>query len=137
MINSLRCVVLDTTERGLVDQFYRAHGSPMKTKSAHTVWSVRDDRLHACLCLQPVAHGHWLTGLFVTPALRNMGLAGRLITAARASVSGPVWLFCNPDLERLYARYGFQRCAELPQQLCSKLERYQRSKPLIALYMAQ
>ncbi|WP_373185671.1 GNAT family N-acetyltransferase [Halopseudomonas sp.] len=132
---SRRCVLLDPAERALADQFYRLHGSQMKTRPAHKVWAIRGESLQACLCLQPIANGHWLTSLFVDPALRGQGLAGYLLEHACASLEGSVWLFCHPGLEHLYARHGFAVCPELPESLASKLQRYQRNKALIALWL--
>ncbi len=120
-------------EHSLADQFYRLHGSRMKTRPTHQVWVVRTDALHACLCLQPIAHGHWLTSLFVDPALRGQGIAQQLLDNACASVAGPVWLFCHPDLQLLYAKRGFVVCRALPSPLADRLKRYQRTKLLIAM----
>lgn len=127
------CVPLDPAERELADQFYRRHGSRMKTTPAHQVWVVRSDRLHACLCLQQVAQGYWLTSLFVDPALRKKGLASWLVREACAPVTRPVWLFCHPDLEPVYSSLGFANSTLLPESLADKLQRYRRSKPLLAM----
>lgn len=128
------CTPLDPDERHLADLFYRSHGSQMKTRPEHRVWAIREDRVLACLCLQPVASGHWLTSLFVDPALRGKGLAGYLLKHACASLEGPVWLFCHPGLERFYRSNGFVLCPHLPEQLNSRLQRYQRNKALIAMW---
>lgn len=129
-----RCCALSAEEKPLAEQFYKAHGSRMKIRAHHTPWVVlRGDRLLACLCLQPVAQGHWLTSLFVHPACRRSGLASTLLAAACAAVEGPIWLFCQPQLEILYRQQGFVRSAGLPESLGAKLQRYQRSKDLIAM----
>jgi N-acetylglutamate synthase-like GNAT family acetyltransferase len=119
----------------MADSFYRLHGSKMRTRAEHAVWSVRADQLLACLCLQHVAHGHWLTNLFVDPRMRRHGLAGSLLDKACASVRGPVWLFCHPELEQFYRGHGFASCESLPESLASKLQRYQRSKNLLPLWL--
>lgn len=130
------CARLISAQRDLGDRFYRMHGSRMKTRPEHTVWVVRGEQVLACLCLQPMAHGHWLTSLFVDPGMRRQGLAGRLLDAACASVYGPVWLFCQPELEQLYRSHGFIHCPTLPESLASKLQRYQRSKNLLPMWLA-
>lgn len=132
-IGSIECGLLNPTNRTLADQFYRRHGSRMKTRPAHQVWVIRSDSLLACLCLQPVAEGYWLTSLFVDPAHRRRGMAQQLLDTARSGVPGPVWLFCNPELQALYVKSGFEICTLLPESLADRLERYQRSKPLIAM----
>ncbi|MFT6430054.1 MAG: GNAT superfamily N-acetyltransferase [Halopseudomonas sp.] len=132
-IGPTECGLLDPTQRTLADQFYRRYGSRMKTRPAHQVWAIQSDSLLACLCLQPVAEGYWLTNLFVDPAHRRRGIAQQLIDTARIGVAGPVWLFCNPQLQALYVKSGFEICSQLPERLADRLERYQRSKPLIAM----
>ncbi|WP_223825434.1 GNAT family N-acetyltransferase [Halopseudomonas salina] len=119
----------------MADKFYRLHGSRMKTRPEHTVWAMRSDQLVACLCLQPMAHGQWLTSLFVDPRMRRQGLAGHLLENACASVTGPIWLFCQPGLEQLYRSHGFAHCPSLPESLASKLKRYQRSKDLVPMWL--
>lgn len=129
-----RCEPLAPTERHLADSFYRLHGSRMKTRPVHTVWTVRSDQILACLCLQPMSHGQWLTSLFVDPRMRRQGLAGYLLNDACASVNGPVWLFCQPELVPLYRNHGFIPCPSLPESLASKLQRYQRRKELLPMW---
>lgn len=124
---------LPPTEKALVNAFYRGHGSAMKAGSQHSVWALRQTSLSACLCLQPVTQGQWLTGLFVAPDQRRQGHAGRLLQAVRHAYPGPIWLFCKPQLAELYARHGFVSCRDLPPVLADRLQRYQRTKPLIAL----
>jgi GNAT superfamily N-acetyltransferase len=80
-----------------------------------------------------VVGGQWLTGVFVDPAYRGQGLAGRLIAAAAAEVQGTLWLLCHPDLEGLYQRMGFTQDTLLPQSLSERLVRYKRNKPMIAM----
>jgi hypothetical protein len=60
-----------------------------------------------------------------------------LIEAALAGHSGPTWLFCHPDLAAYYQRLGFSITAQLPEALASRLQRYQRSKSLLAMVRAQ
>lgn len=87
----------------------------------------------AGLNLTPIAQGHWLTGLLVDPAHRGQGIAAMLVERARAQLPGPLWLFCHPDLQALYERMGFATAPALPQALADRLERYRRSKSLIAM----
>lgn len=129
----MRCAALHPDDRHLADQFYKAHGSRMKTRPSHTVWALRSDYILACLCLQPIANGSWLTSLFVDPAHRRSGLAGQLLASACAATDGPLWLFCQPHLEPLYRQQGFVRSAGLPESLSAKLRRYQRTKDLIGM----
>ncbi len=128
-----RCAVLAADDRHLADRFYRAHGSRMKTRAEHIIWTLNTDRMLAALCLQAVAQGHWLTSLFVDPGYRRAGLASTLLDAACTSVEGPVWLFCQPQLEPLYRQQGFTRSTCLPESLAGKLQRYRRSKDLMAM----
>jgi GNAT superfamily N-acetyltransferase len=132
-IEALECGLLAPTHRSLVDPFYRRHRSQMKTRPAHQIWAIRSNSILACLCLQPIAEGYWLTSLFVDPAQRRRGMAQQLLDTARSGVPGPVWLFCNPELLALYAKSGFGVCTLLPEPLADRFERYQRSKPLIAM----
>lgn len=60
-------------------------------------------------------------------------MARTLLDTACASVAGPVWLFCHPDLQKLYARSGFLGSPQLPEPLADRLSRYQRNKLLIAM----
>ncbi len=80
-----------------------------------------------------MAEGHWLTSLFVAPALRGQAIAATLVQQSLAHTPGPVWLFCNPELLAFYQRLGFTPCQRLPEALANRLARYTRSKPLVAL----
>ncbi|MFO7703744.1 MAG: GNAT family N-acetyltransferase [Halopseudomonas sp.] len=115
--------------------FYRLHGSPMKVRSTHQVWVLGAPAITACVCTQAVVsrEGHWLTSLFVDPALRKRGLAGQLLDQVRLVVDGPIWLFCRPELSRVYHRHGYYTAKQMPESLTSKLQRYRREKQLIAL----
>ncbi|MEG0636744.1 MAG: GNAT family N-acetyltransferase, partial [Pseudomonas sp.] len=62
---------------------------------------------------------------------------GRLVDAALAQVTGPTWLFCHPDLVPFYQRLGFDTAVTLPEPLAARLQRYQRSKRLVALARGQ
>ena len=116
----------------LADKFYRAQRSPMRTAPGAQVWVAEQAAIVAALCLQPVAHGHWLTGLLVAKPQRGQGLARQLINTAQASCHTPLWLFCHPQLSAFYQRLGFTPVDDLPQVLAERLARYQRSKPLLA-----
>lgn len=115
--------------------FYRRHGSPMKVKSTHQVWVLGAPAITACACIQAVAgsEGHWLTSLFVDPALRKRGLAGQLLDQVRLAIDGPIWLFCRTELSQFYHRHGYHTAEQMPESLNSKLQRYRREKELVAL----
>jgi GNAT superfamily N-acetyltransferase len=120
-------------QRPLLDKFYRAHHGSMRSKGEAQAWVAKEGEIVGALSLRPMAHGHWLTGLFVAPEQRGKGIAKHLITAATASVSGPVWLFCEPDLLGFYQLSGFVETTDLPEALADRLARYRRSKTLVAL----
>src|SRR5690606_38285871 len=93
----------------LLDKFYRAQRRPMRSGRAEGAWVARSGgEVVAGVCLTPVAHGYWLTGLLVAPAYRNGGLATALLGRLRAQVSGPIWLFCHPDLQEFYEMSGYR-----------------------------
>lgn len=119
--------------RPLLNKFYRDHQSPMRAATKGQIWVAKDTDMRGALCLTAVDNGHWLTGLFVAPALRGQGIAQRLIEAAMAPLEGPVWLFCHPDLQAFYLRSGFGKAQRLPAALGERFMRYSRSKPLVAL----
>ncbi len=126
------CLLPDTC-RPLLGKFYREHQSSMRPASKGHIWVAKQGEIVGALCLSPVAEGHWLTGLFVAPAQRGQSVAKRLIKAALLPLSGPVWLFCHPDLLGFYQLTGFETAQRLPQVLGERLMRYSRSKALIAL----
>lgn len=70
---------------------------------------------------------------FVAPALRGQGVAGDLVSHAIAAVDGPIWLFCDPQLQGFYEKLGFSLDVELPHALHERLVRYQRNKAMIAM----
>ncbi|WP_122665965.1 GNAT family N-acetyltransferase [Pseudomonas viridiflava] len=117
----------------LLDKFYRAHRSPMRASGTAQMWVARQQEIIGALNLTPVADGYWLTGLFVAPQWRSQAIAGRLIAQALESLTGPVWLFCQPELVAFYERSGFTPASELPPVLADKLTRYQRTKELGAM----
>ncbi|UXL37532.1 GNAT family N-acetyltransferase [Pseudomonas fragi] len=117
----------------LMNKFYRAHQSSMKAVKDAQLWVARQEEIIAGLCLRPMANGYWLTGLFVAPALRGQGVAGELVSQAVATCDGPVWLFCDPELQGFYEKLGFNLDVELPHALYERLVRYQRNKAMIAL----
>ncbi|MGG5288602.1 GNAT family N-acetyltransferase [Pseudomonas shirazensis] len=124
---------LSALEQRLLDHFYRQQGSRMRSAAGGALWVARADAIVAGMSLSPVAHGLWLTGLLVAPQWRGRGIAGQLIEASLATASGPVWLFCHPELLPFYQRLGFGPAHDLPEALSMRLARYQRSKSLIAL----
>ncbi|MBO9551327.1 GNAT family N-acetyltransferase [Pseudomonas sp.] len=136
-MNALHCTLLTGPERRLLEHFYKQQGSRMRAANDGESWVARSDGIVAGLCLSAVADGHWLTGLFVAPQQRKRGIAAQLVEAALAGHSGPTWLFCHPDLTAYYQRLGFSITEQLPEALASRLQRYQRSKNLLAMVRAQ
>ena len=117
----------------LMNKFYRAHQSSMKAVRDAQLWVARQEEIIAGLCLRPMAHGYWLTGLCVAPGLRGQGVAGALVSQADTACEGPVWLFCDPQLQGFYEKLGFSLDVELPHALHERLVRYQRNKAMIAM----
>jgi GNAT superfamily N-acetyltransferase len=117
----------------LLDKFYRAQRSPMRSSGATQLWVAKQQAIIGALCLTQVADGYWLTGLFVAPEWRRQGVAERLIASAMRDLAGPVWLFCHPDLIGFYERSGFALAADLPSALADKLVRYRRTKELVGM----
>ncbi|WP_449434414.1 GNAT family N-acetyltransferase [Pseudomonas putida] len=109
----------------------------MRAASDGELWVARGNAIIAGLSLTAVADGHWLTGLFVDPSWRNQGVAAQLIDAALAQARGSTWLFCHPDLAPFYQRLAFDLAHSLPEPLAARLQRYQRSKRLVALMRVQ
>lgn len=109
----------------------------MRAASDAALWVARGPGIIAGLSLSNVGEGLWLTGLFVEPQHRSQGVAGRLVEAALAQADGPTWLFCHPDLALFYQRLGFDQAQQLPEALAGRLQRYQRSKRLVALQRGQ
>nr|WP_314876073.1 GNAT family N-acetyltransferase [uncultured Pseudomonas sp.] len=105
----------------------------MRSAAGGELWVARAGAIIAGMSLSTVGHGQWLTGLLVDPQWRGRGIAGQLVEAALVTASGPVWLFCYPDLLPFYQRLGFGPAHDLPQALTMRLARYQRSKSLVAL----
>lgn len=116
----------------LLNKFYRAHRSPMRSTGG-PAWVARRADIIAALNLTSVAGGHWLTGLFSAPSERGKGMATRLLAATLAEQREPVWLFCDASLLAFYARLGFQSCDSLPASLADRLARYRRHRALHAL----
>jgi GNAT superfamily N-acetyltransferase len=103
----------------------------MRAASDAELWVARAPGIIAGLSLSAVGEGFWLTGLFVDPQRRGQRVAARLIEAALAQADGPVWLFCHPTCALLSAP-GFRPGRQLPEALAGRLQRYQRSKRLVA-----
>lgn len=117
----------------LADKFYRAQRSAMRVSTVEQVWVAEHSEIVAALCLRTIDGGHWLTSLLVAPPLRRQGLARQLVEHALNDCTAPVWLFCRPELSDFYQRLGFTPCTRLPAVLAERLQRYQRSKNLLAL----
>jgi len=109
----------------------------MRAAGDAELWVARAPGIVAGLSLSGVGEGFWLTGLFVDPQQRGQGVAGQLIEAALEQEKRPTWLFCHPDLVPFYERLGFHMAVQLPETLASRLQRYQRSKRLVALQRDQ
>jgi len=116
--------------RPLADKFYRSQRSAMRTRAAHQVWVAERAQIIAALCLQPMAHGQWLTSLLVDAEQRQQGVASALVERALQAVDTPVWLFCHPDLQPFYQRQGFEPCDQPPDALAERLRRYKMKKIL-------
>lgn len=136
-MTTLHCTLLRGAERRLLEHFYEQHGSRMRPANDGESWVARSDGIVAGLCLSDVAGGRWLTGLFVAPQARCQGVAAYLVEAALAGTCGSTWLFCQPELTLYYQRLGFSITEQLPQALASRLQRYQRSKRLLAMVRPQ
>lgn len=117
----------------LLVRFYRAHNSRNRIRPEATCWVARRGAILGGLCLTPVADGHFLTGLLVTPSQRSRGIGAQLVREALMSNSEPVWLFCKPELLDFYTQLGFVMTDQLPDTLADRLARYRRTKALIAL----
>lgn len=128
--------LLPSSHKPLADKFYRSQRSAMRATAGAQLWVAEDREIVAALCLQQVAHGHWLTSLLVDTRWRGQGVARQLIAAALADCATPIWLFCHPQLSDFYLRQNFAPCTELPQPLAERLARYQRSKSLQAFLRA-
>ena len=81
----------------LMNKFYRAHQSSMKASKDAQLWVARQQDIIGGLCLRSMAHGYWLTGLFVAPALRGQGVAGALV---KASVCASLLVLVQPWLTK-------------------------------------
>lgn len=136
-MSTLRYCLLTDPERPLLNKFYKNQGSAMRAAAQGQLWVARAEDIVAALCLTPVAGGYWLTGLWVAERWRRQQVARCLIEAALNTTDGMTWLFCHPDLVPFYQQQGFIPCAELPAVLSERLARYQRSKPLVAMVLAQ
>jgi GNAT superfamily N-acetyltransferase len=136
LMSDLEFSILAPNCQPLLDKFYRAHRSQMRSSSTAQLWVARQQEITGALCLTPVAGGFWLTGLFVAPEWRSQGIARQLMAHALRELSQPVWLFCHPELQDFYAASGFAPAGALPQSLGEKLMRYGRNKPLVALVRA-
>lgn len=132
-MNPLVYTPLEAALWPLMNKFYRSYQSSMKASKDSQLWVARETEIVAGLCLRPAAQGYWLTGLFVAPALRKKGIAKTLVEKAVMACEGPVWLFCDPELQGFYEGLGFSLNTTLPQVLHERLVRYQRNKAMIAM----
>ncbi|MDH0626758.1 GNAT family N-acetyltransferase [Pseudomonas mosselii] len=133
----LTCTRLPPIQRRLLEQFYRQHGSRMRAAGDGEQWVARSGEIIGGMNLSPVEDGSWLTGLFVAPQWRGQQVASQLLQTALGAATTPTWLFCHPDLTPFYQRLAFTSATTLPKALASRLARYQRSKPLVALVRDQ
>jgi GNAT superfamily N-acetyltransferase len=132
-MNPITIETLPRASRQRLNRFYRDQRSPMRAAQGATLWVAREHDIIAGLSLTPVAEGAWLTGLLVAEACRRQQVARRLLQAALATVEGPVWLFCHPDLQGFYEKVGFRVDPLLPPALAERLQRYRLSKFLLAM----
>lgn len=148
-MTEIPCRVLAPIMLPLANKFYRQHRSRMRASGDEAIWvagapasatepcAASAAEIIAALRLKPVEQGHWLLGLFVSPHWRGGGVGSALVAQATAGLSGPVWLFCHPDLIPFYQRLGFRPGSPLPPSLASRLARYQRTQQLQALVAYQ
>lgn len=125
--------LLPSEYRPLLNKFYRAHRSHMRAPAGARCWVAGTTEIVAALCLSSVENGYWLSGLLVAPEQRKKGLGAHLVARAVSENSGPVWLFCAPELVSFYRRLGFNESMVLPEALASRLQRYNSNRTLIAL----
>jgi len=125
--------LLPSEYKPLLNKFYRAHRSHMRVPPGARCWVAGSTEIVAALCLSSIENGHWLTGLLVAPEQRKKGLGTRLVAKAVSESSGPVWLFCAPELMPFYRQLGFSESPKLPESLAARLQRYNRRKTLVAL----
>lgn len=144
-MTEIPCRALAPIMLPLANKFYRQHRSRMRASGDEAIWvagmpaspAASTTEIIGALRLKPVEYGHWLLGLFVSPHWRDAGVASALVAHATAELTGPVWLFCHPELSPFYQRLGFRPSSQLPQSLASRLARYQRTQQLLALEMAE
>ncbi|TBU99980.1 GNAT family N-acetyltransferase [Stutzerimonas kirkiae] len=127
---------LPSQQHPLIARFYRNQKSSMRASKGAKYWVARRKEIVAACCLTPVADGYWLTSLLVAPDERNRGIASLLLQRLSSGIAAPIWLFCHPSLQPLYAKAGFTPCDEIPPPLAERLTRYRRNKSLIALCKA-
>ncbi len=79
---------------------------------------IADEQGRVLACAQVKPHGAALelASLAVVPGMRGRGLARRLIEYWLERSQRPLYLMCRPELEGLYARFGFRTAGagELP-----------------------
>lgn len=132
-MTDLSFVRLTALQRPLLAGFYREQRSAMRPRGDGQLWVARSaEKIVAGLSLLPLEQGNWLTGLFVTPIWRKNGVARRLIEHAAQQATGPVWLFCEPELASFYTALGFTPATLLPDALTARLTRYRVHKDLEA-----
>lgn len=135
---AIEAALLPSELRPLLSTFYRSQGSSMRAVKGARYWVARQSReIVAGLCLTAVAEGYWLTGLLVRPTERGQGVASTLLRHVLKSEGTVIWLFCHPQLTTFYTTLGFEAADALPQNLDERLQRYTRSKPLVALRHVQ
>ncbi|QBF83650.1 N-acetyltransferase [Shewanella maritima] len=67
-------------------------------------------RIVAAVRLRPYEGNLLLTGLVTHKDFRNQGIAGELLTLVQEKLAAqPSFLFCSPELNDFYQRYGFER----------------------------
>lgn len=133
-MNELTFCLLSDLQRPLLARFYRDQQSPMRARGEGQLWVARRGaEIVAGMNLSAAAEGYWLTGLLVAPTNRRAGIGHRLVDHVLNTIESPVWLFCDPALLGFYEPLGFAETARVPPILQGRLERYRRSKSLLAM----
>lgn len=133
MTSTMHYRLLPPHLKPLADKFYRSQHPAMRSNKGGTIWVAECGEIIAALRLRQVEGGLWLTSLLVAAAWRRQGVASQLLKVALTDTQAPVWLFCMPALQGFYERLGFSAELPLPPALQQRLERYQQSKPLLAM----